>query len=461
MLDTAELKGRVDIQDLAGRYAELRKWSGAELAGPCPKCGGADRFHVNAEGWFKCYQCHPKRADVVELVQFLGLAGDFKEAARWLQDYAGGALASLPTPKAPPTPAASAPKPWPDPDWQRSARAKLAAAVARLAGPAGDPGRAYLAGRGLQPETWQAWGLGFDPEKWDPAQERKRPAIVIPWHWGAKLCALKYRFLDSKEKGDRFTSKGGGEQRLFGLQMRQPAGVLILIEGELNALSVWQAARAGGLCGLDVVSFGAEAAGASRHAADLAARYGPGRVIVWSDEENRTRAALANIPGALGKRSPYGLDANDLLRAGRLATFLRAILAELPAASAIGAPPVASPTPAAEASAIGPAPTLGQDLSAAAVTWAPPPVTENDAYTAACSAVLEQVDRDYWRPGLDGWLQTPAGQELAGAIGAAEARIAALDGGDLGQFAEACAAWAELHKQAAAAYAAELAGVGL
>lgn len=417
MIDVAELKKRVNIVDLAGRYASLDRWTrGGEMAGPCPKCsdGGRDRFHVHPEGWWKCYRCHPKRADVIELVIFLRLAPDFKEAAAWLARYAGGEVPNLPALKtAAPKPAPKA-KGWHDPGWQRKARATLAAAVAMLASPAGDPGRAYLVGRGLQPETWQAWGLGYDPAKWDTLQKRKRPAIVMPWHWPPELCALKYRFLDSKEKSDRFISMGGSEQRLYGLQMCGHEQALILCEGELNALAIWQAARAGGLGGFDVVSFGSENAGASQWAAKVAARYG--RVIVWTDEEDRAQKAMANIPGALGKRSPYGLDANDLLKGGRLVGFLRAILAELP-------------TPAKE-----------------------------DAYLLAMVEAQDKIALHHWPAGLGDWLQGPAGQDLGRAITAAGAEldVMAASGQDLAKFTEACAAWAELHKQAAEVYIAGL-----
>lgn len=50
---------RTDLIELAGRYTQLRKASGTkEWEGPCPKCGGRDRFHVKADAFF-CRQCHP------------------------------------------------------------------------------------------------------------------------------------------------------------------------------------------------------------------------------------------------------------------------------------------------------------------------------------------------------------------------------------------------------------------
>ena len=81
--DIEAIKRRVDLVDLAGRYTTLIKWSTRELAGPCPRgacTAKEDGFHVHADGWLKCYICHPARGDAIEFVQWLGLASDFRAA---------------------------------------------------------------------------------------------------------------------------------------------------------------------------------------------------------------------------------------------------------------------------------------------------------------------------------------------------------------------------------------------
>ena len=208
----------------------------------------------------------------------------------------------------------------------------LARAQACLTGPEGDPGAEYLLSRGLLPETWQAWGLGYDPAKWDPATGRKRPAVVIPWQRD-KVTAVKYRFTDSTGKGDRFTQKGGGQQIAFGLNL---AGVhwstLWLCEGEFNALSIWQALRAATCVNFDVVSFGGDSQAVHL---DLVVKAWAGKyrqVIVWADDPAKAGAAMQAIPGAFGLRSPEvdgrKLDANELLKLGGLTDFTRAAWAE-------------------------------------------------------------------------------------------------------------------------------------
>ena len=44
------------IDDFQARFPDLQR-RGRELAGPCPLCGGEDRFHVNQDGVFGCRGC--------------------------------------------------------------------------------------------------------------------------------------------------------------------------------------------------------------------------------------------------------------------------------------------------------------------------------------------------------------------------------------------------------------------
>ncbi len=51
-------------------FTELKRVSESEKAGPCPFCGGVDRFRVTEKGWFFCRQCAPDKnhgaGDIVE-----------------------------------------------------------------------------------------------------------------------------------------------------------------------------------------------------------------------------------------------------------------------------------------------------------------------------------------------------------------------------------------------------------
>lgn len=74
MLPISEVADRLAIPDL--------RRSGQEIVGPCPKCGGRDRFAINnARGVWNCRHCGG--GDGVALVQHV-LACDFRAALAWL-----------------------------------------------------------------------------------------------------------------------------------------------------------------------------------------------------------------------------------------------------------------------------------------------------------------------------------------------------------------------------------------
>jgi hypothetical protein len=55
---TIKLARNVDLLDLARRYVTLKKIAASEYAGPCPRCGGTDRFNVNpVKRTFLCRNC--------------------------------------------------------------------------------------------------------------------------------------------------------------------------------------------------------------------------------------------------------------------------------------------------------------------------------------------------------------------------------------------------------------------
>lgn len=340
-VDFAGARAGSDLVAIAGRYVELRR-VGHEHHGPCPFCGGRDRFWVFKDGrrW-RCRQCE-KQGDATDLVAAMERV-PLAEAARRLG--AGDLPRRTSAPSAPPARAAA---PSQDAEWAAKAARIMHAAGRRFLG---SPGVPYLAGRGIDAETARAWRIGFFPEHFDPRDKSKRPALVIPWVDGSgAVHALKYRFVDplaATDKGRRFTQKAGSAPCVCGLHLIEGGGAsksLIVVEGELNGLAVWQATRADGF---DVVSAGSESsASAARSLGPLAAlirKRGYRRVLVWFDERERAVQAAK----ALGVRcavltSSGGQDANDVLRDGgadALAGRVRGALAgafpdPVPAASA-------------------------------------------------------------------------------------------------------------------------------
>jgi hypothetical protein len=95
---------------------------------------------------------------------------------------------------------------------------------------------------------------------------------------------------------------------------------LVICEGELNAASIWQVAH---YSQVDVLSTGSESAIISAPVLEYAAKYR--NCIVWMDKAEIARKWAEQIPFATAVASPNGLDANDLLKAGKLGGFLAAV----------------------------------------------------------------------------------------------------------------------------------------
>jgi hypothetical protein len=319
----------VSIIDLARQVTTLHRESSQEWAGPCPKCGGDDRFHCTTE-WFFCRQCHPERGDSIEYRHCYH--GDrFKEAVERLTN-GGIPTATTAQRRAEPQPKRKAGQ---TDQWRHEAAQIHARAKELLWGKEGAPARAYLEGRGLvDPKVWERFELGYRPDT--PLANTRRqpqyaPAIAMPWMPGGKLCAVRYRYLQvqhyTDDNGDNRTEKLWSQPgsttsgRLFGGQLlfgcAERFRTLVLVEGELNAMSIWQASYE---TGIDVLSIGSQSASLPAKMIEYAQRYS--RVMVWADEEGPARKLMGMIPGAIPIKSPGGKDANDLLGSGLLGGFL-------------------------------------------------------------------------------------------------------------------------------------------
>jgi DNA primase len=90
--------------DLASKKVELKKVAsthGGEWTGPCPECGGKDRFHVwpytNCEkGSYWCRGCDKSGDNIQFLIDFEGM--NFKDACAWLNIHLDQNYHSKPAP---------------------------------------------------------------------------------------------------------------------------------------------------------------------------------------------------------------------------------------------------------------------------------------------------------------------------------------------------------------------------
>lgn len=334
MIDTARLKEATDLRDVAGRYTVLQRVAAAEYAGACPACGGTDRFHVHCDGWWFCRNCHPKRGDVIELVRFADGLG-FVEAVGRLADAARFSTERRMTPQ----PKAATSGRWTGAERNDAAAFLLTAQQSLSTCRAASD---YLRSRSIEERTWRAFGLGYADKPAGVGQAFQKPAIVMPWYRDGQLVAVRYRYLEPVRTADKSGKVESHKMRswqgsefsgvLFGWQAmpsfvslplsedRQPIErlrALLVVEGELNCCSCWQAA--GEAC-MDALSIGSESAHLSESAVRTASRYG--QVFVWADRPGVAQRMVDTIPGAIGIASPDGNDANDMLKSGQLGGFL-------------------------------------------------------------------------------------------------------------------------------------------
>ena len=343
--EAIEQARNADLITLVSRYTKLHRASGTkEMMGPCPKCHGTDRFHVKTGGFF-CRQCKTLESnngiwyDPIEFVRWMDGCG-FVEAVERLV----GAKPMTMT-KTPVAPTAKAQKANHEhyTGWLEKAEAHVAEAQNVLWAGVNE-GTAYLDSRGIEPHAWEAFGLGLSlavalPGPWDAKTRQhthtKQPAIAIPWYRGGKLTAVRYRFLqtheyidlDGKARKVKTTSMHDsdfsgllyGGQALAGCA--EDVRTLVLCEGELNAISIWQMAEP---WNWDVLSLGSESAKLTPAMLTYAAKFE--RVIIWMDRPELVKELMTQIPGSYGIHSAINdgvkQDANKLLQTEQLGGLL-------------------------------------------------------------------------------------------------------------------------------------------
>lgn len=345
-----------DLIELAGRHIDLTNESAASKCGPCPKCQGEDRFWIR-DNRYTCRGCGIN-GDSIDFVRMV-TGCDFMEAVAqltgWNRTGERQIAQAIPTKRV----AANKPVAAPNTEWQRE-KTKLADEGAHrlFTDPQAEPGREYLLGRSIEPHAWQRFHLGYRanvplPGTWNADKKQYtlpgKPAIALPWYRNGKVWAIRYRFLEAqtyidaqgkqrKEKqvaqpGSHFAGGLYGGHALpeyTGLKVEHSEGkraealrTLVICEGELNAISIWQVAEP---WGWDVLSLGSESQKLSQPMIDYAKTFG--RVLVWMDRESIVKDLMSLLlPLGFGVSSPHRddggkLDANDLLQQGLLGGFL-------------------------------------------------------------------------------------------------------------------------------------------
>lgn len=329
MINTQYLKQANDCRVIAAKYTELRRVNQSESHGPCPFCGGRDRFVVMADGWF----CRPgeghcaQTGDTIKLIM-LKERVDFLEACQMLgSDYLADSTPVRPAPEHIHGDEGIEHHAWRMVDNHNRFLVSDAKIVQRC--------RAYWLGRGFTMETAAKYKIAFGPDVWLPNSTEGHPAIALPWlAQDGALKAIKYRYLqthsyidnDGKEAECKNTSRGSMKGHVFGWQAFSGSkDIFIITEGELNACAIWQVFgdRA------DVLSAGAQGmiAKLPTEIIKLAQEYK--HRLVWADEVTISNESAKLLKAIRIKSNIIGGDAADVLQAGQLDIFLSKIVSNL------------------------------------------------------------------------------------------------------------------------------------
>lgn len=347
MYDLEEIRSRVSLVALA-ESAGARFDNSHRLTSPCPlprhagdRSSRAFTIYDNGRKW-KCHSSCPADANSGDVIDFYRhwKGVDFKTAVAELAQQANvqnqvGVAARAAVPALPPAPVE------PSPTWRNRAEQFVRWAEGNLHGEIGAGARAYLEKeRGLSPETWRAFRLGYnpkmlydDPERWGLAGKKiwLPRGIVIPGFWHGEPWYIKVRrprpgealeqYIGAWTKQDgladlKFGGPRGGKSVLFRLEMNSYMPVLFLVEGEWDAMLLWEYCP--DLCDAGTIG----GAGAKFDTLDLAllTRY-LAVLVVYDDDKagEKGREYIAKL-GKLGNRiipvQPPGHDLTDFWKSG-------------------------------------------------------------------------------------------------------------------------------------------------
>lgn len=348
LIDSAELKKHVDLLELIGRDTHLTKIAttrGGEYAGPCPFCGGNDRLRVQPEkGAWWCRQCQPdgRWQDAIAYVMRRDNVS-FLEACKTLgagpvDDLVKSAKTSIQVIQAIQVYDDSPP----DPAWQNAARAYCERAADVLWSEAGAGALAYLREkRGLTDETIRLYGLGYQPadgwrspDLWglDGKKVWLSKGITIPCQALGALWYVKTRrpepgdeladYVGSCESRGKYPQVRGSRPALFGADELAGRKVVVLTEGEFDAMLLFQ--EAGELAGVATLG----SAGAALAGRWLWVLRGATRILAAYDIDPAGARGLSKIEAISARiRSARPVGSKDLTDMHRAGSSLRGWLA--------------------------------------------------------------------------------------------------------------------------------------
>lgn len=292
------------------------------VKGPCPFCGGTDRFAVFVNDIPQHYKCGihgngcGKHGDAIQfLVEYAHLS--FEDAISALkgepvtmhrQKHAGYQTVSLT---------------WDNEQWQERAAHFCQEAADRLWRDEGAQVLAYLKTRGLTEDTIKKAHLGMVMHKGSNIARNEHgavPCLVIPWYdskqrkyWRVNMRDIRPG-IDPKRRYENIpgSSVNTGLYLADSLAVKRPA--LFMVEGEIDALSIAQEAG-------DLVAVVATGSTKGSQASAWVMRLSniPQVFVAFDTEPNAEESAAFWTSALTNARrwcTPIGKDANEMLQRG-------------------------------------------------------------------------------------------------------------------------------------------------
>jgi DNA primase len=234
MIDLETLKRNTDLLALiGGELKRVANTGGGEYAGPCPWCGGRDRFRVQPmAGRWMCRQCSNGWHDAIDFVIKRDNC-DFKQA---IQTLGGGAhyVPGLPH-KSEPVPAYEPPAQV----WQAEVNEFVAAAQAALRDSENKRALDWLHKRGLTDKTIKRYELGFT-HGGQVSGHGVPKGITIPCSVAGVLWYCKIRTA-SNEPSEKYKHVTGSKPlAIYGADDFIPGQPALFCEGEFDCMIAHQ-----------------------------------------------------------------------------------------------------------------------------------------------------------------------------------------------------------------------------
>ena len=210
----------------------LKKKTETEFAGPCPWCGGDDRFvvwpHQDSGGRFMCRRCQ-KTGDAIDLLRDQGFS--FHAAKNWTHRQA---VVQEPLP---------AKDKYKSQSWTRAAGDFVQRGIQTRP----KIWKNLLMERHINIETalksgigWNATDCYFPSENWglDPGKKIRIPAgLVIPTRNDGEVAGIMIRCMDREKNPKYWQVRGSSRDALIIGETGLP---VVIVESHLDAYLVWQ-----------------------------------------------------------------------------------------------------------------------------------------------------------------------------------------------------------------------------